>query len=36
MQLAGITQDLGLLLLFVFCAMAVATRTFDPFIYFRF
>ncbi len=36
MRLAGVSQDLGLLLLFVFCAMAVATRTFDPFIYFRF
>lgn len=29
-------RDAGLLLLFVFTAMAVATRTFDPFIYFRF
>jgi alginate O-acetyltransferase complex protein AlgI len=29
-------RDVALLLLFVFTAMAVATRTFDPFIYFRF
>lgn len=35
-QLVGTVRDAGLLLLFVFTAMAVATRTFDPFIYFRF
>ncbi len=30
------TRDLGLLALFLLTSMAVATRTFDPFIYFRF
>ena len=30
------TRDMGLLALFVLTAMAVATRTYDPFIYFRF
>ena len=33
---AAVTWNLGLLALFILVAMAVATRTYDPFIYFRF